>query len=41
MGTVEPDRISFDCLDKKMIVTQEVKDYIHQNSESITPPFLD
>ena len=41
MGTVEPDRIFFDCLDKKMIVTQEVKDYIHQNSESITPPFLD
>lgn len=41
MGTVEPDRIFFDCLDKKMIVTQEIKDYIHQNSESITPPFLD
>jgi hypothetical protein len=41
MGTVEPDRIFFGCLDKKMIVTQEIKDYIYQNSESITPPFLD
>jgi hypothetical protein len=40
-GTAVPDSIFFKCLEKKMNITQEIIDYIRQNSQSITPPFLE
>ena len=39
-GIAVPVRIFYSCLEKKIEVTDDIRKYIEDNSESITPPFL-
>ncbi len=39
-GIAVPMRIFYTCLERKMDVTYDIRKYIEDNSESITPPFL-
>lgn len=40
-GIAVPVGIFYKCLESKMVVTDEIRDYIQKNSSSVTPPFLE